>query len=638
MMRLNRMMSTRRLRPIYFMLCLILSIGFGLGVAAAHAAPLQAGDLAVIGINFDKSPQEAAIVALADIAAGTVIYITDQGWDSTTSTFFGEPINEGTITWTVGTAIPRGALYKLALTPGSPQGSVTITPANAGSTLAVTGWTQYVFNQGGDQIFIYQGSEASPTFIYGFSNQYASNPAIIATPGQWQLNTFEPSVSNQSNLPDSLTNGTSALALTGAVGNLHCENYYYSGTQTATRAGLLASIGATGNWVCNNSTSTPFDLNPGGAIFSNPFVLTPSIWLTSLTSGETLTATGKYSITWSYTGNPGHVSIELLKGGSKVSTITPSTAVGANGTGSYSWTIPSTEASGSGYQIKVSSTTISSFTTTGSAFSITGPTVSVISPNGSSWNAGGKYPITWNYTGNPGPVRIDLLKGGSKVSTITPSTAVGANGTGSYSWTIPGTEASGSNYQIKVSSTAISSCTTTSSAFSIAGPTVNVTSPTSGETLAATGKYPITWSYTGSPGPVSIDLLKSGSKVSTIIASTAVGANGTGSYSWTIPGTEASGSNYQIKVSSTAISSCTTTSSAFSITGPNVSVISPNGSSWNAGGKYSITWNYTGNPGPVSIDLLKSGSKVSTITSSTAVGSIGTGFHSWAIPNTEASS
>lgn len=93
----------------------------------------------------------------------------------------------------------------------------------------------------------------------------------------------------------------------------------------------------------------------------------------------------------------------------------------------------------------------------------------VTSPSGGSWNAGGKYAITWSYTGSPGAVRIVLLNGGAKVSTITASTAVGLNGTGSYSWTIPKTEVTGNNYRVKITSTLNGLINGTSSTFTITG-------------------------------------------------------------------------------------------------------------------------------------------------------------------------
>ena len=59
------------------------------------------------------------------------------------------------------------------------------------------------------------------------------------------------------------------------------------------------------------------------------------------------------------------MKIELLKGGSVVSTITSYASKGSNGGGSYNWLIPSTQASGSDYRIRVTSTSSGSLTDTG---------------------------------------------------------------------------------------------------------------------------------------------------------------------------------------------------------------------------------------------------------------------------------
>lgn len=42
---------------------------------------LSAGDIAIIGYNYDASPQEMTIVTLVPISSGTVIRITDYGYD-----------------------------------------------------------------------------------------------------------------------------------------------------------------------------------------------------------------------------------------------------------------------------------------------------------------------------------------------------------------------------------------------------------------------------------------------------------------------------------------------------------------------------------------------------------------------------
>ena len=77
--------------------------------------------------------------------------------------------------------------------------------------------------------------------------------------------------------------------------------------------------------------------------------------------------------------------------------------------------------------------------------------ITVMSPNGGqSWVTGTKNTITWSEAYLTGYVKIELLKSGSSVRTITSSVAASS---GSYNWTIPTTQSSGSAYRIKITST-----------------------------------------------------------------------------------------------------------------------------------------------------------------------------------------
>jgi hypothetical protein len=80
------------------------------------------------------------------------------------------------------------------------------------------------------------------------------------------------------------------------------------------------------------------------------------------------------------------------------------------------------------------------------------PTITVVSPNGDEvWRRGASQGITWTTSNLTGNVIIELFKGGILNTTINP----GALDTGSFSWTIPQSQSLGSNYRIRISSTAL---------------------------------------------------------------------------------------------------------------------------------------------------------------------------------------
>jgi len=294
-----------------------------------------------------------------------------------------------------------------------------------------------------------------------------------------------------------------------------------------------------------------------------------SISVTSPNGGETWTVGSYKTITWTYTGDPGYLKIELLKGSSVVTTIASMANKGVNGSGSYTWTIPISISTGSDYRIKITSNSNSSVSDiSDDYFTINGPFVTVTSPNGGeTWTVGSYKTITWTYTGDPGYLKIELLKGTSVVSTISSYAYKGSNGSGSYNWTVPSNLSSGSDYVIRIKSTSNASITDTSdNPFSIAGPpppSITVTSPNGGETWTAGSYKTITWTYTGDPGYLKIELLKGTSVVSTISSYAYKGSNGSGSYNWTVPSNLSSGSDYVIRIKSTSNASITDTSDNF---------------------------------------------------------------------------
>jgi len=121
---------------------LALWLALMLPFTASAQSALTPGDLAVIGHNNDNSDQ-IVLVSMAPIAQGTVIYLTDNAWTGSALSNV-----EGTWTYT----------FPANVNPGT---RINLTPTTAGITSVGT-WD---LSTSGDQIFVYQGSSSSPSFI-----------------------------------------------------------------------------------------------------------------------------------------------------------------------------------------------------------------------------------------------------------------------------------------------------------------------------------------------------------------------------------------------------------------------------------------------------------------------------------------
>ncbi len=233
-------------------------------------------------------------------------------------------------------------------------------------------------------------------------------------------------------------------------------------------------------------------------------------------------------------------------------------------------------------------------------------TITVTSPNGGEiWELGSTQTIRWTYTGTPGVnVKIDLYRNGAFNRLIIGRTPIGNAGSGSYTWTVPAGQKKDSRYKVKVSSTRTSSINDMSDKqFTITNAqpvsSITVTSPNGGETWPAGSVQTIRWTYTGDPGAsVKIDLLKGGVVNQAITSSASIGSNGSGSYGWTVPGSQEAGSDYRIRVTSTSNGAYTDTSNNDIAIVAVITVTSPNGGeTWPVGSVQTIRWTYTGNPG-----------------------------------------
>lgn len=299
-----------------------------------------------------------------------------------------------------------------------------------------------------------------------------------------------------------------------------------------------------------------------------------TVTVTAPNGGEIFDSGSQTTISWIKAGFTENVKIELYKN----NTLQSSIAASAAGT-SYNWTVP-TNIYGNDFKIKVTSVTaafINDYSNNYFTISAGTPgTVTVTSPNNGTYNRGSDLNITWS-DNFPENVKIELLKSNNVIAKLAES----APSSGSFFWKIP-LNLSGTDYRIKISSVDIASVNDISdNDFTIAEGSISMISPTASEVWGLSSLSAIKWNNTISNDPVKIQLFKAGAVHSTI----ANNAVGTGSFYWTIPANLPKSNDYQIKISSCALTTVSASTDNFSITGTNVT-----------GGNISGTWYPDGSP------------------------------------------
>jgi hypothetical protein len=194
---------------------------------ASAQTTLAAGEVAVVGFASD-TPDAVSLVLLRNIEAGTEIRVTDNGWTNAGAFRSGE----GVLVWQATEDLPAGTIVKIGAAD-----TKTLT-ANYGS---VTATGSFNLAAGGDSVLVYQGSEATPRFLYALNN---------VTAGTWDSNA---SNSNTSALPPGLVNGGTAIAL------VKQNNFAYDGAKGVTEgtaAELLSAISTAANWTGNGTAPT----------------------------------------------------------------------------------------------------------------------------------------------------------------------------------------------------------------------------------------------------------------------------------------------------------------------------------------------------------------------------------------------
>jgi Zn-dependent metalloprotease len=207
------------------------------------------------------------------------------------------------------------------------------------------------------------------------------------------------------------------------------------------------------------STATPAMTDISDNLFSIQPAASPMVTYPSA-AGIVWVPGTIYEITWENYTDP-YVRIELLKGGTIVRTV----ASARTNSGSMNWRAPALE-SGNDYRIRITSTATPTMTDeSDNNFRLSGPPqVTYPSAAGIVWEPGTIYEITWQDFTDP-YVKIELLKGGSVVRTVTTATS----NDGTMLWRAPAITP-GNDYKIQITSTATPTMTDLSdNNFSIAG-------------------------------------------------------------------------------------------------------------------------------------------------------------------------
>lgn len=233
---------------------ILLFIALGFCFSAQSQTTLSAGDIAFTGYNADDntvngpSPNDDfSFILLRNITSGTTIYFTDFGWCSNTNAFQTPnpcgastgAVSDGIVQWTATSNMSYGSqiTIRCRFTPTANYGTASGFQATFNSA---SDFVNLVI--GGDQLFAYQGTLASPTLIAGMG----MNGAWDATLSNC---TF---TSSASIIPPALSSNNYAFNIVPEVDNARLQT---SISLTGNAATDRAAIHNPANWDVNDVTA-----------------------------------------------------------------------------------------------------------------------------------------------------------------------------------------------------------------------------------------------------------------------------------------------------------------------------------------------------------------------------------------------
>ena len=211
-------------------------------LSSSSFGALIAGDVAIVGFQASGVPTDSvSFVALVDLAPGTVLYFTDNGWTGTA--FRGVSATDGDgsenlMRFTVVNTIVAGTII------GSRTTSADYAWTLSGSVgPGTSAYAQLSLSSSGEQVTILESTNlANPIFsdftaLYNFDNTSTYETATSSSTGS---------------LPTGLVQGTSAVLLASA---LNSATFNLNTLTSGTQAEWLAAIGNAANWTTGTGTA-----------------------------------------------------------------------------------------------------------------------------------------------------------------------------------------------------------------------------------------------------------------------------------------------------------------------------------------------------------------------------------------------
>jgi predicted extracellular nuclease/2',3'-cyclic-nucleotide 2'-phosphodiesterase (5'-nucleotidase family)/Ca2+-binding RTX toxin-like protein len=280
---------------------------------------LTSGDVAFLSLIADN-PDTFSFVLLANIDAGTVINVTDNGWLSSG----GFRTGEGVLQYVAPTAQPIGTV--ITYVDGSP---------NPGWT-NISGGTNFALSTSGDSLIAFQGD------LSGSGSATTSVSPTVLTALTINRSTFDANATNSNTtaLPSGLMLGLNAVAVGQASSEF--DNSRYTGPTTfGSVAEARTAINTASNWTGSDTVTTNFS-----GIFNIGTSANPQVNLSVSASAGTEAGTTVITVTASASGAvTGDQTVNLAVTGTGVDSgdynLTANTITILNGatTGSVTFTI-----------------------------------------------------------------------------------------------------------------------------------------------------------------------------------------------------------------------------------------------------------------------------------------------------------